>query len=173
MTGVALRSSLLLRKSFFFAALCPLSLQKSPLSLPDAARAAFWTLAICSALSEEKKPLFHNIVNQASVNLLHVIYNVQYLLHTQTCLTANTKTCMQLLRKPAFVRDDAFFQQLVVIVTANGQPVTQFAIIKCVSHFKDLSPGEGETLRSFLLIFKVGPDVERVSSSRSQNVLIY
>lgn len=80
---------------------------------------------------------------------------------------------MQFLRTPAFVRDDSFFQQLVVIVTANCQPVTQFAIVKCVSHFEDLSSDERKALWSFLLIFKVGPDVERVSSSRCQNVLIY
>lgn len=80
---------------------------------------------------------------------------------------------MQLLRTPAFVRDDSFFQQLIVIVTANCQPVTQFAIVKWVSHFEDLSSGERKALWSFLLIFKVGPNVERVSSSRCQNVLIY
>lgn len=80
---------------------------------------------------------------------------------------------MQLLGTPAFVWDDAFFQQLVVIVTANCQPVTQFAIIKCVSHFEDLSSGERKALWCFPLIFKVGPDIERVSSSRCQNVLIY
>lgn len=80
---------------------------------------------------------------------------------------------MQLLGTPAFVWDNAFFQQLIVIVTANCQPVTQFAIIKCISHFENLSSGERKTLWRFLLIFKVGPDVERVSSSRCQNVLIY
>lgn len=80
---------------------------------------------------------------------------------------------MQLLGPPAFVWDDAFFQQLIVIVTANCQPVAQFAIIKCVSHFENLSSGERKALWYFLLIFKVGPDVERVSSSRCQNVLIH
>ncbi|TNN33540.1 hypothetical protein EYF80_056297 [Liparis tanakae] len=52
-TGAALRSSRLLRRSFFLAARCPLSLQKSPLSVPDATRAAFCTLDICSALRDE------------------------------------------------------------------------------------------------------------------------
>lgn len=73
---------------------------------------------------------------------------------------------MQLLHTPAFVWNDSLFQQLVVIVTANCQPVAQFAIIKGVSHFEDLSSGERKALWSFLLTFKVGADVEGVSSTR-------
>lgn len=92
---------------------------------------------------------------------------------TETLIQEMQTYAHKLLRTPAFVRDDSFFQQLVVIVAANCQPVTQFAIVKCVSHFEDLSSGERKTLWSFLLKFKVGPDVERVSPSRCQNVLIH
>lgn len=90
--------------------------------------------------------------------------------------THSNKKCTFLhavLHTPASVWNDSLFQQLVVVVTANCQPVAQFAIIKGVSHFEDLSPGEREALWSFLLTFKVGPDVEGVSSPRSQNVLVY
>lgn len=47
---------------------------------------------------------------------------------------------------PALVRDDSFLQQLVVCPSANGQPVSQFAIIKRISNFEDLSSGERKAL---------------------------
>lgn len=67
---------------------------------------------------------------------------------------------------PAFVGNDSLLQQLVLFVCSDRQPVTKLAIIQSVGHFEDLSSAEGEALRSLLVILKVGPDEERVSSTR-------
>lgn len=72
----------------------------------------------------------------------------------------------QTLHTPALVGDDSFLQKLVVFVRTDCQPVTQFAIIKCVCHFEDLSSAERKALRSLLLKLKVGPDEEGVTSAR-------
>lgn len=67
---------------------------------------------------------------------------------------------------PALVRDDPFLHQLVVFVRSDCEPVTQLAVVERVRHFEDLSSGEREALRSFLLILEVGSDEEGVSSAR-------
>lgn len=65
---------------------------------------------------------------------------------------------------PALVGDDPLLQQLLVLASADGQPVAQLAIIQGVHHLENLPTAEGKALRSLLLIFKVGSDKERVST---------
>lgn len=73
---------------------------------------------------------------------------------------------------PALVGDDALLQQLLVLADTDCQPVAKLAIIESVHHLKDVPPAEGEALRSLLLILKMGPDEEGVSTSRHQDVII-
>lgn len=73
---------------------------------------------------------------------------------------------------PALVGNDALLQQLVVFAHADSQPISQLAIIQGVHHFKDVSPTKGQALRLFLLIVKVRPYKERVSSSGHEDIFV-
>lgn len=74
---------------------------------------------------------------------------------------------------PALARDDASLLQLVVSVSADGEPAAQFSVVQCVHHFKNVSSAEGQTLRSVFLVFKMSSDVEVISSTRCHDVLIH
>lgn len=73
---------------------------------------------------------------------------------------------------PALVGNDALLQQLLVFANTNGQPVAQLAVVQGVHHLEDVPPTEGQTLRSLLLIIKVGSDEEGISAARHQDVII-
>lgn len=66
---------------------------------------------------------------------------------------------------PALVGNDAFFQQLLVLVHTHCQPVPQLAIIQGVHYLEYVPTAEGQALRSLLLILKVSPDEKGVSAS--------
>lgn len=74
---------------------------------------------------------------------------------------------------PALAGYDAFLQELIVFVCADGEPVTQLSIIQGVHHFKYLSSGEGQALRKLFLVLKMSSDEEVIPSSRCQDVFIY
>lgn len=73
---------------------------------------------------------------------------------------------------PALVGDDSLLQQLLLLANTDCQPVAKLAIIQGVHHLEDVPPAEGQALRSLLLILKVGPDEEGVSTSRYQDIII-
>lgn len=73
---------------------------------------------------------------------------------------------------PALVGNDAFLQQLVVFAHTDSQPVSQLAIVQSVHHFEDVPSRKGQALRLFLLIVKVCPYKEGVSSSRHEDVFV-
>lgn len=65
---------------------------------------------------------------------------------------------------PALVGDEALPQQLLALVNTDCQPVAKLAIIQGVHHLEDVSLAEGQALRSLLLILKVCPNEEGVST---------
>ncbi len=73
---------------------------------------------------------------------------------------------------PAFVGDDALFQQLLVLANTDCEPVAKLSVIKGVHHLKDVPPAKGQTLRGLLLILKVSPDEEGVATPGHQNIII-
>lgn len=74
---------------------------------------------------------------------------------------------------PVFVGDDAPLHLLVVFADTDGEPRTQLAIVERVHHAKNLALVETQPIRRFFLIFKVCPDVERVSHIRLYNPPIH
>lgn len=73
---------------------------------------------------------------------------------------------------PALVGDDALLQHLLFLANADCQPVAELAIIEGVHHLEDVPSTEGQALWSLLLILKVGPDEEGVSTPRHQDIII-
>lgn len=73
---------------------------------------------------------------------------------------------------PALVGNYAFLQQLVVFAHTNSQPVSQLAVVQRVHHFEDVPSRKGQALWLFLLIVKVRPYKEGVSSSRHEDVFV-
>lgn len=74
---------------------------------------------------------------------------------------------------PILVGDDSPLHLLVVLADANGEPRTQFAIVKGVNHSKDLTLVEAQAVGRLLLILKMGPDVERVTNVRLYNASVH
>lgn len=73
---------------------------------------------------------------------------------------------------PALVGDDALLQKLLVLANTDCQPVAKLAIIEGVHHLENVPSAEGQALRSLLLILKVGPDEEGVSTPGHQDIII-
>lgn len=65
---------------------------------------------------------------------------------------------------PVFVGDDAPLHLLMVLANANSQPGAQFAVVEGVHHTEHLALVKAQTIRRFLFILKVCPDVERVTN---------
>lgn len=51
--------------------------------------------------------------------------------------------------------------------------MAQLAIVQRVHHSEDLTPGEGQALRGFLLTFKVTSYEKRISSATRQDVSVH
>lgn len=79
---------------------------------------------------------------------------------------------VRLIGLPALVGDDALLQQLLVLVHTDRQPVAELAVIQGVHHLEDVPTAEGEALRGLLLVLKVGPDEEGVSTPRHQYIIV-
>lgn len=73
---------------------------------------------------------------------------------------------------PVFVRYDTSFHFLVILPNSNGQPRTQFAIVQGVHHPEHFTFIETQSIRRFLLIFKMSSDIERIPYIRLNNATI-
>lgn len=64
---------------------------------------------------------------------------------------------------PVLIGDDASFHFLVILANANSEPGAQFSIVQGIHDPEHLAFIETKSIRRFLLVFKVGSDIERIS----------